>query len=162
VVPSPIIPRHPSPEIHLHHRRLRNCARIFVGGGTKFIDPIAEASTEKIALLGFKEAGKYGVWPFKMSQKLVPVGSELQKHHLVERRFAETLKVAEGEIPSIVLTVEEHAKYTSRWLAEIGRRNMDVPIRTDNATVQNIWEAAQVVYEDSPELLEFVKVFMGQ
>ena len=71
-------------------------------------------------------------------------------------------KVAEGDIPSIVLTAAEHVKYTGRWLAEIGRRNMDRPVRTDNATVENIWEAAQVVYEDSPELLEFVKVFMGK
>ncbi len=133
-----------------------------VGGATKFIDPIAKASTEKIALLGFKEAGKYGVWPFKILEKLVPVGSGLQKHHLVEKRFANTLGVAADEIPSIALTAAEHSTYSARWLAEIGRRNMDRALRTDNATIENIWESARVVYQDSPELLEFVKVFLGK
>ena len=89
-------------------------------------------------------------------------GGKLEKHHLVEKRFADTLRVAEGDIPSIALTVEEHAKYTSRWLAEIGRKNMDVPITTKNATIDNIWEAAQEVYHDASELLDFVKTFLNK
>ena len=133
-----------------------------VGGVTKFIDPLAKAHTEKIALAGFKEAGKYGVWPFKVLKKLVPSGSGLEKHHLVEKRFKDILQVSADDIPSIALTTEEHAKYTARWLAEIGRRNMDVPITTQTATVENVWHAAQEVYHDAPELLEFVKVFLGK
>lgn len=133
-----------------------------VGGGTKIIDPIAKATTEKIALLGFKEAGKYDVWPFKMLQKLVPVGSGLEKHHLVEKRFANTLGVAADDIPSIALTKAEHEIYTQRWLAEIGRRNMDVPVTTQNATIDNILDAAEEVYHDAPELLEFVKTFLNK
>jgi RHS repeat-associated protein len=133
-----------------------------VGGGTKYVDAIAVASAQKIALSGFKEAGKYGVWPFKVLQKLVPVGSGLEKHHLVEKRFASTLGVKEGDIPSIVLTAEEHALYTARWLEQIGRRNMDVPVTTANATLENIWAAAQDVYYDAPELLEFVKTFLNK
>jgi len=133
-----------------------------VGGVTKIIDPIAKAHSERIALAGFKEAGKYGVWPWKILERLVPVGSSLEKHHLIEKRFAETLKVHADEIPSIALTKLEHEKYTARWLEQIARRNMDRPVRTDTANHQKIWEAAQEVYEDAPELLEFVKAFMGK
>ena len=63
---------------------------------------------------------------------------------------------------SIVLTVEEHAKYTMRWLQQIGRRNMNVPINTKNAKLDDIWEAAQEVYHDAPELLEFIKTFLNK
>ena len=77
-----------------------------VGGVTKFIDPLAKAHTEKIALAGFKEAGKYGVWPFKVLKKLVPSGSGLEKHHLVEKRFKDILQVSADDIPSIALTTD--------------------------------------------------------
>lgn len=60
------------------------------------------------------------------------------------------------------MTVEVHAKYTARWLEQIARRNMNQPLRTDPATAARVWEAAQDVYADAPELLEFVKVFLGK
>jgi hypothetical protein len=100
--------------------------------------------------------------PHRLLAKLVPPNSGLHKHHLVEVWFADKLKVAPGDIPAIALTPAEHAKYTSRWFEQIARRNMEEPIRTDNATIDNIWEAAQYVYRDAPELLEFVQMFMGK
>jgi RHS repeat-associated protein len=134
-----------------------------VGGSTKFIDPLAKAHSEKIALAAFEEAGKYGVWPWRILNKLVPIGSELEKHHLIEQRFAETLRVLADDIPAIALSKAEHLKYTARWREQIARKNMlDRGLRTDTATDQKIWEAAQEVYDDAPELLEFVKVFMGR
>ena len=100
--------------------------------------------------------------PHRLLAKLVPPNSGLHKHHLVEVRFADKLKVAPGDIPAIALTPAEHAKYTSRWLEQIARRNMDQPLRTDSAKIDDIWRAAQEVYEDAPELLEFIQMFMNK
>jgi len=133
-----------------------------VGGGTKVLDPAVKGGLERVALAGFEEAGKYGVWPHRLLAKLGPPNSGLHKHHLVEVRFAKTLQVAEGDIPAIALTPAEHAKYTSRWLEKIARRNMDQPLRTDSAKIDDIWRAAQEVYEDAPELLEFIQMFMNK
>jgi RHS repeat-associated protein len=134
-----------------------------VGGATRFVDPIAKAQSEKIALIGFEHAGKYGVWPARVLDKILPKFSGLEKHHLIGRRFAETLEVVDGDIPSIVLTKQEHEAFTAKWLEQIARRNMLAhPLRTNTAEPDDIWKAAQVVYENHPELLEFVKVFLNK
>ena len=133
-----------------------------VGGGTKVLDPAVKGGLERVALAGFEEAGKYGVWPHRLLAKLVPPNSGLHKHHLVEVRFAKTLQVAEGDIPAIALTPAEHARFTAEWQRIIGLRGWNRELTTASANADNIWEAAKEVYADYPELLEFVQMFMGR
>ena len=85
----------------------------------------------------------------------------LEVHHLIEQRFAETLGVNPSNIPSIVLTREEHRVFTNRWRQAIGYNNMNSPLITSRATRALIWEKAQEVYYDRPDLLEAIRRFLG-
>jgi hypothetical protein len=89
-----------------------------------------------------------------------PNGVEI--HHLIEKRFASTLKITEDEIPGLVLTEAEHDRFTQAWLDEIGRRNMKVTPNTTTATIDDIWEAAKNVYEEYPVLQEYCRRFLGK
>jgi hypothetical protein len=54
-------------------------------------------------------------------------------------------------------------KYLAQWLTEIARKNMkNRDLRTDTVMPDDIWNAAQNVYYDAPELLEFVKIFLDK
>jgi len=77
----------------------------------------------------------------------------LNVHHLIEKRFANILGITNtNSMLSIVLTKEEHQVFANAWRAA-------VPYGTDYATLsaQQIWEHAQRIYADYPELLDAAK-----
>jgi hypothetical protein len=90
------------------------------------------------------------------------VGSGLQKHHLIELRFAPRLGVAPGDIPAIALIPGEHQPFTNAWREAIGYIGDHNPINTASATLNDIWRAAQDVYQDYPELLGFIREFLNK
>jgi len=76
-------------------------------------------------------------------------GSGLEVHHLVEKRFADTLDIAHGDMLSIVLTKEEHQLFTNGWRKAIGYGSA-----TLGADKKRIVEAARDVYRNSPGILQ--------
>ena len=77
-------------------------------------------------------------------------GTGLQAHHIIEKRFAEVLGLKSDFMSSVALTREQHQAFTNAW-----REWFPYGI-TDYAslTKDKIWEAAQNIYKEIPELLE--------
>ena len=131
-----------------------------VGGTVRYLSAAAYNLNSKIALARFGKAAEYGILPLRLLKQIVPIGSGLEKHHLIEARFAPRLGIAADEIPGTALTRAEHQPFTNAWRTEIGYINGKNPVNTLTATVDNIWEAAQNVYADYPELLEYIRMFI--
>jgi hypothetical protein len=103
-----------------------------------------------------REVRSAGEWK-KIFERGVRQGAGLEVHHLIEQRFAEKLGLNPANIPSVVLTREEHRVFTNAWRKAIGYRDDPNLITTVNATPAHIWAAAQEVYANRPELLEAVR-----
>jgi hypothetical protein len=84
-------------------------------------------------------------------------GLDLQVHHLIEERFATTLSMVKSQIPSVVLTVEEHGVFTSSWRRLIGYSLDSSTLTTLSTTPQQILAAAQEIYGKYPELIKAVE-----
>ncbi len=107
-------------------------------------------------LSAFSRAAEFGIRSYNELTKLT-AHTGLRAHHLIEKRFAERLGLEAGKIPSIALTPEEHQVFTNAWRQAIGYIGDRNPITTANATLQDVWIAAQRIYADYPELLEAVR-----
>ena len=78
--------------------------------------------------------------------KKVTKGTDLEVHHIVEKRFGTSLEIKnQNTMPSIALSKTEHRKYTNSWRknAEYGKEH----------TKKEILNAAINVYSDNPKLL---------
>jgi hypothetical protein len=76
-------------------------------------------------------------------------GTGIKAHHIVEKRFADTLEISDSNsMLSVAVTKAEHQTFTNEW------RNL-IPYGTDYSSLSKtqIWEAAQKVYKNYPELL---------
>ena len=85
----------------------------------------------------------------------------IEIHHLIEQRFQNVPGVKQwlgnktGDWDSIVLDAStEHQSFTNAWRNQIGYDNMNVPITTSNATLQDIQDAARIIYQDYPVILQ--------
>ena len=88
--------------------------------------------------------------------------ADLEVHHLIEVRVAKRLGFDTDQIPSVVLDKDVHKGFTDAWLAEIARINSAKSPRTNTATLDDVWEAAQRVYKNDPEYLAAVKEALGR
>jgi hypothetical protein len=75
-------------------------------------------------------------------------GTGLEAHHLVEKRFAETLGVSARSMQSIAVTKAGHQVLTNSW-----RRAIPYGQGTANATKPQIMNAAREIYRPYPALL---------
>ena len=98
----------------------------------------------------------------KIFERGVRQGAGLDVHHLIEQRFARKLGLDPASIPSVVLTREKHQMFTNAWREYIGYDNMKSAIRTSTASLEDVWMAAQKVYQDYPELLDAVRRALGK
>jgi hypothetical protein len=57
---------------------------------------------------------------------------------------------------SIPLTVEEHQPFTNAWQAAISYGE-----GTLQATIEEVWYHAQMIYADHPNLLEAARITLG-
>jgi RHS repeat-associated protein len=80
-----------------------------------------------------------------------------QIHHLVEQRFAKGLGLKVNEMQSVQLSPAQHQGFTNAWRQAIGYRNSLNPINTDAAMWDDVWNAAQRIYAQYPELWELVQ-----
>ena len=60
-------------------------------------------------------------------------------------------------MPSIVLTKEEHLKFTAAWKDAVGYVNSKKTLNTQTANRDAILEAARKLYQDYPELLKVIE-----
>ena len=112
-------------------------------------------------LSSFSYAAGFGVDSYKNLKKSVEAtygtGSGLEVHHLIEKRFAEKMGMKEADMPSIVLTKDEHKQFTAAWNKTIGHRNTSNDINTETADYDIILEKARTIYKDYPELLKMIE-----
>ena len=112
-------------------------------------------------LNSFDKAADFGVDTYKNLRKQVTSelgkGSDLEVHHLIEKRFASKLGLKEDDIPSIVLTKEEHKKFTAAWREAIGYNRSGADITTDDATKEVILNAAKKIYKDYTEIFKTIE-----
>ncbi len=96
----------------------------------------------------FERAGEFGLKGYNELQKLTK-GTGLDAHHLIEKRFAATLGLKEGEMTAIALTKAEHQALTNAW-----RQAIPYGKGTDNATKAEIESVAREIYKSYPEILK--------
>ena len=95
-----------------------------------------------------------------MIHETIGKGSGLEVHHLIEKRLANNLGIKEADIPSIVLTKDEHRKFTNAWRNEIRYNSSNREPQTHNAELEQILNAARNVYKDYPEILNVIEEMM--
>lgn len=142
-----------------------------VPGGVGAIRAGAKAASNasKILKLGdelksFEKAAEFGVDSYNNLRKNVlskyGTGSNLEVHHLIEQRFADLLGVQKDDIPSVVLTKDEHRKFTNAWMGEIGRKGSNAKTTTTTATKEDVLNAAKKIYKDKPEILKLLEEYL--
>ena len=83
-------------------------------------------------------------------------GSNLEVHHLIEKRFAKLFGQKESEMLSIVMTKAEHEAFTKLWQSKIGLNGWKTTQYTTSTVpsksyVENI---AKEIYSNYPEILK--------
>ena len=63
----------------------------------------------------------------------------------------------ETDMPSIVLTKDEHRQFTAAWNKATGRRGTSNAINTETEDYDIILEKARTIYKDYPELLKVIE-----
>ena len=136
----------------------------FLRTGNKALN-LADAGIDALKigdeLSDFRHAAEFGVGSYKDLKKSVEAtygtGSGLEVHHLIEKRFAKQMGMKESDMPSIVLTKEEHRQFTNAWSKLIGYENSGAELVTGSATRDQILDATREIYKDYPELLKAVE-----
>jgi len=88
------------------------------------------------------------VMAYKHLRKIMK-GTGLETHHLIEKRFAETIGINSDEILSVAIDKETHKQITKMFRERIGYDFIDVfknERRTSNATPQEIWKVTREIY----------------
>ena len=125
------------------------------------INTVQAANQVTNGLSAFSAASEYGIKSYNDLRTLTK-GTGLEAHHLIEQRFAKTLGLNPGDIPSIALTQKEHLTLTKAWRDAIGYSSDGKELTTLTATTEDIWKAAQKIYANYPELLAAVKKSLGK
>ncbi|MBQ7389736.1 MAG: RHS repeat-associated core domain-containing protein [Clostridia bacterium] len=81
-------------------------------------------------------------------------GNGLEVHHIIEKRFAPFLGQNKSEMLSIALSHDDHLVFTKAWREAI-------PYKTAFDTDQ-IWNSAQRIYANYPELLAAARKTLGR
>jgi len=100
-----------------------------------FLDPLGEDEIESYAFL-----------------RSIYRGTEYQIHHLIEQRFAPLFLVA-GCTISVALLPSDHQPYTNAWRQQIGYNGSNSAVTTGTATLQQVWDAAVLIYAGSQDIL---------
>jgi RHS repeat-associated protein len=85
-------------------------------------------------------------WEAIIEYQAQPKNSGLQAHHVIERRFGKVIAQAMCTLAA-VLTVEDHQVITNAW-----RAKFPYGMNYSTLTAGQIFEAAEVIYADWPEI----------
>ena len=103
-------------------------------------------------------ATEFGINSYKALGDSLGKGSGLQRHHIVEKRFANTLGVDDtNDMLSVAVTKEDHQLFTNAWRKAIGYVNDNNAVNTATATQEQIWSAAKDIYANYSDLLDAAK-----
>ena len=127
----------------------------------KAVDKLGDVSRVASKFQDLTHAADYGLDSVKELTKLTH-GKGVEVHHIIGARFAKTIRKKAGDILGVVLTHDEHVKFTKMWRDRIGYNNQLMELKTRTATVEDIWVAAQKVYKNYPELLEAARRVLGK
>ncbi len=129
------------------------------GGGraVKLADKALEAAKNALKALNkadrIKAIGNGKVIMAYKSLKAIAKGTGLEVHHLIEKRFADTLGLKADDILSVAIDQKTHDKITQLFREKIKYNSFwdflhPDRLTTSRATPQQIWEAIKEVYED--------------
>ena len=121
----------------------------FGAGGT-----VAVAAAKAYGNLS--KAAEYGIKTYSQLRNAI-AGKGLQAHHIIEQRFLkcpalQKLGRTVGNMLSVAVTPEEHQEFTNKWRAAFA-----YGIDYTKITAEQIWEKAQEIYANYPELLQAAK-----
>ncbi len=122
-----------------------------VGEGIKAIRTVKAVKViNKVAdgLGDLSQARKYGIQSYKSLRNLLK-GTGLHAHHIVEKRLVAYLDIDVHNMLSVAVTPAEHQKFTNAW-----RRRIPHGTKYRELSREYIWEVAQEVYKDYPEILK--------
>ena len=97
------------------------------------------------------KASEYGIMGYNALKKLLK-GTGLQAHHIIEKRLVKHLGIDVNNMLSVAVTATEHRQFTNAW-----RNLFSYGMDYSTVTVDMLWDAAQIIYKDYPELLEASK-----
>ncbi len=112
----------------------------------KGLDNVDEVSNSGLKALS--KADDFGIQSYNNLKKLTK-GTNLQSHHLIEKRFADIMGIKPGEMDAIAVTKTEHQAFTNAW-----RKAIPYGEGTANATQQQIQNAARQIYKEYPEVIK--------
>ena len=127
-----------------------------VGGGATATAVGGSSATAGFGTLS--QAWKYGIRTYSELRQTLGIGSGLQVHHIIEQRFAKLLAITDTSLmKSVVLTPEEHQKFTNAWRALIPYGE-----GTQSATKVLLIEAVKQIYKEFPDLLKVALETLGE
>lgn len=122
----------------MYNFTVENAHTYFVGGGQWLVHnecPIDSLLT-------------YNQWRYQVRKGNIE-GYEI--HHIIEKRFiGATSDSSSGRMLSTALTPDQHQAFTNAWRREFAYGQTNYETLTPN----QVWEAAQKIYAEHPELLE--------
>jgi len=97
---------------------------------------------------GLSKAKQYGIEAYNALRKTLK-GTGLEAHHIIEQRLVKHLDIDVKSMLSVAVTKAEHQKFTNAWRAHF-KYGMDY----SDLTQADIWDVAQTIYKDYPDLLD--------
>lgn len=105
---------------------------------------------------GLSRAGEFGIKAYNDLRKLTK-GTGLQAHHIIEQRLVKHLGINVNSMLSVAVTPAEHQKFTNLW-----REAFKYGTDYHSITREVLWEEAQRIYKNYPDLLDAAeKILFG-
>jgi RHS repeat-associated protein len=124
-----------------------------VYGGAWLIRAILVALYGASAGFGnLQHAKDYGIMSYRLLEKYTK-GTDLYRHHIIPGRFDTLLEVDYNDMLSVAVNGVEHKIFTDAW-----QNHIPYATGTFNATKDQIWEVAQIIYVNYPALLKAAEV----
>ena len=102
------------------------------------------------------KAKEYGIMGYNALKKVLK-GTGLEAHHIIEQRLVKHLGIDISNMLSVAVTKSEHQVFTNAW-----RKAFAYGMDYNTLTVDAIWDVAQEIYKDYPEILEAAeKILFG-
>ena len=118
---------------------------------TKIISKSSKAAKIVSGFGKLSKASKYGIKSYSAMQKALR-GTGLFAHHIIEQRLVKHLGFDINKMLCVAVTKAEHQIFTNDW-----RRLVAYGSDYSKLTIWEIWEYAQQVYKNYPEILSAAK-----